>query len=452
MSIGDEVGTGLRSEIERLADGEAGGYEETCTRLLHLLRRHVHMQVAWISEFVGAEQVLRMVDGEPGLAAPAVGTTTSLHDAYCSRVLAGTMPALIPDVRDEPTAVWLDVTFSLQIGSYLGVPLHGADGTPQGMLCAISSGPTPGLDEHALTTARLVAQVIDELHRRALGEGAARRARAELERSVGEVCAGTGRWTVLQPFVDLATGDAVAAEALTRFADGGRTPSAWFAAAHSVGLGRRLEVAAARGALALLERDDAPAALAVNVSPDVALGELDEVLAGVADCSRVILEVTEYAPVEDYAALETVLAPYRRRGLRVAVDDAGAGYSSMSHVLKLRPDLLKVDMSLVRDVDQDPIRQALVGALVRFAAVAGATVVAEGVETEAELEALAALGVPLAQGYLFGMPCDHPRWHGHPHHRPDGDPHDGDPRPDGDRRPGVAADATPGGADLSATG
>jgi len=425
--------TELHAEISRLTDDTAappggsphddptgaGGYEEACARLLHLMRQHVGMKVAWISEFVGVDQVFRMVDSAPGERGPAVGSTTPLNDAYCSRVLAGTMPAVIPNVRDEPTAVWLDVTFALQIGSYLGVPLHGLDGTPSGMLCAISDGPAPDLDEHDLTTARLVAQVIDELTHRALGEGKARRERAALTEQLRAVCAGTGRRSVLQPIVDLHSGEAVAAEGLTRFTDERRTPSGWFAAAHGVGLGADLEIAAARASLAMLEADDAPPAIAINLSPEVALRRVQEALDGF-DPRRVVLELTEYAPVSDYDGLADALGPYRAVGLRVAVDDAGAGYASLSHVLRLRPDVLKIDMTLVRDVDTDPIRQALIVAMVRFAEAAGAQVVAEGVETSSELATLVELGVPLAQGYLFGLPCDHPVLHGHPHCGPDG--------------------------------
>lgn len=403
--------SGLGREIRRVesGDGADGAYEDACRRLLHLLRLHVGMDVAWTSEFVGSEQVFRFVDSDPGAPSPAPGSTTPLNDAYCSRVLTGAMPALIPNARDDPSAVWLDVTFTLRIGSYLGVPLHGVDGTPNGMLCVISSAPAPLLDEQDLTTVRLVAQVLDDLHRRALGEATARREQATLRAQVAATCAGEGRQVVLHPIVDLRTGTAVAAEGLTRFEDARRTPSGWFAAAHSVGLGAELEHGAARAVLERLDAGPVPPALSVNLSPEVVLTGLGRLLDGV-DVSRVILEVTEYSPIADYQRLHRVLDPYREVGLQVAVDDAGAGYASLNHVLQLRPDLLKIDMSLVRDVDSDPVRQALLAAVVRFSDVAGATVVAEGVETPAELETLLALGVPLAQGYLFGQPCAEPAW------------------------------------------
>jgi len=129
-------GEGIAQRIDAVARAHEDGttLEDACARLVHLLRQHVHMEVGWTSEFVGTEQVFRIVDVEPGRDGPAVGTRTSLNDAYCSRVLNGTMPALIPNARDVPAATWLDVTLALHIGSYLGVPLHAPDGTPNGML------------------------------------------------------------------------------------------------------------------------------------------------------------------------------------------------------------------------------------------------------------------------------------------------------------------------------
>lgn len=415
ISGGRSALAGEIDSITRAPDGP-GALEDACARLVHLLRQHVRMDVGWTSEFVGPEQVFRIVDVEPGRSGPAVGTRTPLNDAYCSRVLSGTMPPLIPNARDVPAAVWLDVTLALSIGSYLGVPLHAPDGTPNGMLCMISSGAAPHLDEHALTTARLVAQVIDDLHHRALGEGAARRERAVLHAQVTAACSGDGRVAVFQPIVELRTGVAIAAECLTRFEASDRAPAGWFAAAHSIGLGRELEVAAVRSALDLLRTGRVPPdrAIAVNLSPSVAVEVLDDLLRGV-DRSRVVLELTEYAPVGDYDALERALAPHRAAGLRIAVDDTGAGYASMTHVLRLRPDVVKVDMQLVRGVDTDPVRQALIGALVRFCAVAGALVVAEGVETEEELVSLLDLGVQHGQGYYLERPCVAPRWDGLPH-------------------------------------
>ena len=119
---------------------------------------------------------------------------------------------------------------------------------------------------------------------------------------------------------------------------------------------------------------------------------------------RLVVEVTEHARVPGYDDLRSVLRPWRRAGVRVAVDDAGAGFASLRHVLNLEPDVLKLDRSIVQDVDSDPRRRALVGCLVGFAGQVQAQVVAEGIETPAELDTLIDLGAELGQGYLLGRP------------------------------------------------
>src|SRR5947207_2955829 len=111
--------------------------------------------------------------------------------------------------------------------------------------------------------------------------------------------------------------------------------------------------------------------------------------------------VTEHARVADYLEAQRVLGALRRAGVRVAVDDAGAGYSTFRHILQLRPDIIKMDQSITRDIDTDPARRALATALVIFAGEVGASVVAEGVETQAEMNVLAGAGIHRAQGFAL---------------------------------------------------
>ena len=142
----------------------------------------------------------------------------------------------------------------------------------------------------------------------------------------------------------------------------------------------------------------------LNVSPAALLAPaLVEDLAGLPG-ARLALELTEHAPVEDYGALEAALAGLRSRGVQLMIDDAGAGFASLRHVLGLHPDVIKLDLSLTRDIDSDPVRRALAASLVAFAREVGATMVAEGIETRAELEAVRALGVTHAQGYYIARP------------------------------------------------
>ncbi|HET9733397.1 MAG TPA: EAL domain-containing protein [Acidimicrobiales bacterium] len=214
----------------------------------------------------------------------------------------------------------------------------------------------------------------------------------------------------LQPIVGLDSGRWVEVEALTRFPDG-RAPDVWFAEAHEVGLGVDLEMAAVRAALRTLGQLPEGVTLAVNASPQLILDpRLARALtAPGVPTARIAVEMTEHAAVAHYEEIRQVLAPLRALGLRVAVDDTGAGYSSFSHVLTLRPDVIKLDRSLVAGVDADPARRAFITAVVLLALELGAEVTAEGVETASEQLTLATLGVDRAQGYHLARPTTEAR-------------------------------------------
>lgn len=165
-----------------------------------------------------------------------------------------------------------------------------------------------------------------------------------------------------------------------------------------------LELAVIRRALADLGRFPEGTYLSLNISPQtLSTGAIHEVLDGVP-LERVMLEVTEHASVADYGVIADQLTSLRQRGLRLAVDDAGAGYASFRHIIKLKPDVIKLDASLVAAIDQDPVIHALAAALIRFAEETGSKVVAEGVERPQELHVLRQLKVNKAQGYLLGEP------------------------------------------------
>ena len=207
----------------------------------------------------------------------------------------------------------------------------------------------------------------------------------------------------LQPVVSLDDQTVVGFEALSRF--GGRVPTErWFRGASRCGLGGELERLTLHAALSLLPGLTPEAFLAVNVSPAALEDQPVIDLLQATDLSRVVVEVTEHEAVADYVVMREVLDRLRDRGARIAVDDVGAGFASLRHVLMLQPDVVKLDTSLSRDVHHSPRQQRLVTALLTFAREVGCVVLAEGVETEEQLEALRELGVPLAQGWHLGVP------------------------------------------------
>jgi EAL domain-containing protein (putative c-di-GMP-specific phosphodiesterase class I) len=389
---------------------EAAGHGEAVDRVLDFARHQLKMDVAWMSKFVDGQQIFQRVSSSGGGLAPIAGSCSSLEDSYCSRVLDGTLKSLVPNARQDPATQNLHVTQALNIGAYVGVPIFRADGDLYGMLCCIGHEQRVDLSERDVSVLDVLAQILGDLADRALSFGASRR---DTRRRIRQAIAGEGRHVVLQPVVDIRTGKAIAVEALSRF-DVAPTPDVWFAEATSLHLGVELELACASTALDTLSRQDLPALLGVNLSPAALLSAECSSLLESVDRSRLIIEITEHAPVEDYEALNSAIAPHRQAGAQLAIDDAGAGYASFRHILRLSPDFIKVDIGLIRNVDADPVTQALITALASVAATAGARLIAEGVETEDELATLHRLGVTLGQGYLLARPSLEPAIDGYP--------------------------------------
>lgn len=207
-----------------------------------------------------------------------------------------------------------------------------------------------------------------------------------------------------QPIHSLATGEPVGVECLARFPDAKlRRPDKWFGEASTVGLGVELEMFAIRCALDTLPSLPAGKYASINASPETILsGELHDLLDG-TQSDRLVIEVTEHERVNDYSALAAALRGLKGKA-RIAIDDIGAGYAGLRHIVDLKPDILKLDMGLTRDVHRDPARHALSGAMVRFAGEIGATLIAEGIECAEEAETLGRMGVTCGRGYHFSRP------------------------------------------------
>lgn len=209
---------------------------------------------------------------------------------------------------------------------------------------------------------------------------------------------------VYQPIVDLESKAAVGFEGLCRFrSDPQRSPAYWFDVARRLGRSVPLELAALHTVLENVDGIPDSCFLAVNVSPSTAMApDVREVLLAVD--RPLVLEITEHEPFPD--GLAEALKPLRDRGIRLAIDDAGAGYASFNQLLQLRPDVIKIDGSLTSGIDADPAKRALVTAIVRLCGEMGATTIAEAIEKQEEQTTLTQLGVELGQGYLFGKPAD----------------------------------------------
>jgi EAL domain-containing protein (putative c-di-GMP-specific phosphodiesterase class I) len=360
------------------------------------------MEVAYVSEFVDNRTVFRQVDA-PGLEhLIKVGDSHSLDDVYCQHILAGRLPNLMPDTSAIPLAASMPITNAVPIRKHVSVPLQLDDGEVYGMFCCLGPQADPSLNERDLQTMKVFAEFTAHEIRRDIQ--AKRNAAAKVAR-ISEIISSEQMSIVYQPICDIQDGRVAGFECLTRFASTPyRTPDVWFKEAGEVDQGAILEMVAIKLAVKALEVLPEDIYLGVNASPETIISPGFASVFDGQSLRRIVLEVTEHAEVKDYPALLAAIESLRQSGVRLAVDDAGAGYSGLQHILRLRPDLIKLDLTLTRNIDQDLARRALAAALVNFADATDSEIIAEGVETATELSALKDLGVRKAQGYFLGRP------------------------------------------------
>jgi EAL domain-containing protein (putative c-di-GMP-specific phosphodiesterase class I)/CheY-like chemotaxis protein len=362
------------------------------------------------------------------LTSAGVGQVLSLSDPFeaLARCVQGPPDLLVLDMHMpelDGFKVMDQLRRELSDDHFLPILVLTADVTVETRDRALEAGAIDFLskpfdrNEISLRVANLVE--VGSLHRRIARDNERLRVELEVERAeerrvaedrrvraarIEHLLASQDLTIAYQPVVDLREGTVVGTEALARFPSGDRPPNLWFDDAHAVGMGAELEVLAIDTALRQIDALPLDTFVAINLSPSVIeSGLLHEVL-GRIDGRRVVIELTEHSRIEDYDGLIDQLDAFRLQGIRVAVDDAGAGYSGLRHILRLRPDLLKMDIELIRGINDDPARRALASALMLFAEEIGALVVAEGIETREELGTLQALGVRFGQGYHLARP------------------------------------------------
>lgn len=370
--------------------------------LLRAVRHHLNMDVAFISEFTEGQRIFRHVDSAHENAPIQEGDGDPLEESYCQRIVDGRLPQLITDASQLPVARALPVTAALPVGAHLSIPIQRSDGTVYGTLCCFSFRPDSTLNERDLSILRMCSELagkqIERQHEKEKHHN-------EMSARIDIALASDDPRIVYQPIHSLRLERMVGVESLARFATPpARTPDIWFSEAGQVGKLVELEHKTILKALGGLVHLDESLYLSVNISPETTVsGEIERLFENMP-LNRIVLEITEHAVVSAYAEIASALRPLRDRGLRLAVDDAGAGYASFRHILALKPDIIKLDMSLTRDIDSDGSKRALASAFVEFAKNTQSEIVAEGVQTNSELRMLRTLGVANAQGYVLGKP------------------------------------------------
>ncbi len=371
---------------------------------LRAVREHLDMPIAFVSEFVDGMIVFRNVNAPDHGHVIKTGDSFSNEDAYCNHIREGRLPQLMPDTAAVEFTKTLAITDTAPIGSHISVPIERADGSIYGMFCCLSPVASPTLNERDLNVMRmfagLAADQIDLAHADVFALDA-------LRDQIGGVLTERAFRMVFQPIVSIDTGMPVAHEALCRFTPlPYRPPNLWFDDAATVGLLAPLECAAIRAALAALPLMPPSTYLSVNASPlTILTGDVLDCLRDI-DFARVVVEVTEHSHFGDLNDLKYQVDRLRETGVRIAIDDVGAGYSGLQQIANLAPDILKMDISLTRSCDTDATRQSVVRSIVALADNIGARVVAEGIETPSEAQALADFGVTLGQGWHYSKPLE----------------------------------------------
>lgn len=375
--------------------------EDLIPSVLRMLRTHLGLDVAFVSQLLDGERVFRFVDAEGDDCPVEVGGSDPLEESYCHYVVTGQMPQFLRDPKEHPVAAGLDATRALPVGTHLSVPIVFSDGSVYGTFCCFGFEVDDSLNERDLETVRGLAEVVARYVEDA---EAVRRRREQRRDRLRSVIVDDDLELLFQPIVGLTTRAVVGVEALARFPGLGDGPAEVFAEAWSLGLGMEMELKAAAAAFDGVHLVPQGAYLAVNLSPATLVSGMFLDVVASASAERIVVEITEHAAVEDYPGLVAAVKQLADIGVRLAIDDVGTGFSGLDHILRLTPNILKVDGALVGGVDESIGKQAMVAALVTFAARMDTTVIAERIETSAELNALRILGVDCGQGYLLGRP------------------------------------------------
>lgn len=394
-----------RGEVRAVAGASVqGAAQRSIQDLLTAARIALNMDLAFLSHIKDGTQEFDYVVNPAAALDLEAGSSVPAEGAYCAMMLRGEIPNIVQDVRGHPVLGSLPATSELGVGAYCGVPVRLPDGSLYGTLCGLGGEARPDLSADQVTVLTVLSSLLgQQLEHLQAEQRAASAERQELLESLS----GDRSRVVLQPIVDVRSGLPLGFEALARFvgSDGRpQPPELVFAHAGRLGLGPQFELSAVGAAIAVLPELPEGAYLSVNLSAAALNDEHCLDVLGAGPPKRLLVELTEHDAIEDYDTIAGVLRDLRAGGIRLAVDDVGAGFSSLRHILRLNPDVIKLDVSLTRSIDLDAPRRALAAGLVSFASVLGAALVAEGVETEQERDALLDLGVWLMQGYLLGRP------------------------------------------------
>lgn len=387
--------------LEDVIVSDTSNYASMMQTMLEAVRIHLGMDVALVSRIENGKRSFDFVNS--AISSPIQpGNSDDAENSYCQRVVDGRLPELITDARTIEEARALPGTESIPIGAHLSVPKTLNNGDVYGTFCCFNRQPDTSMNARDLNVLRAFADIASKhiSHREA-----ARKEEKALKTEIQRILDEKRLTIVFQPIQDIHSQEIVGFESLARFdTPVSKPPNIWFDQAKSTGMASELELRAVSQALEQACHLPDECYISVNLSPETILEADLKIALSVPKPDKLVIEVTEHSTIDEYDKVAAALKPLRARGVKLAVDDAGAGYASLRHVLALAPDIIKLDMSITQDIDSDFRKQALAKSMIAFAEATSCEIIAEGVETGAELRELRALGIRNAQGYLIEKP------------------------------------------------
>lgn len=370
---------------------------------LDRVRSLLGMDMSYVSEAKPDCVEFQYVSGSslPGIITPQ--HQLAYKDLYCAHILEGRLPSVIQDTHEISLARDLKFVREANVRSLISVPINRSNGDLYGMFCCFSHAPNPTLNARDGDIVRMFADLATKpmnVHLDAL------ETKTTLVNQISDLITTDGIETFFQPIVSLSNGRTLAVEALSRFTKSApQSPAWWFEQANNADLELDLELAAIKKAISYLPMLPDDIYMTLNASSETLTSRLLHDMIAHVPPSRLVLELTEHQKIKDFKALQDTIEIYADRGIGIAIDDLGAGYSGLNTVLRLNAHVLKLDRELVSNVHLDQAKQSLTKAMVHFANETNSFLIAEGVELIEEDNMLRQLGVRLGQGFLYGRPA-----------------------------------------------
>ena len=371
---------------------------------LETARSHLSMDVAYLSEICPDFATIQNVATANADEYVQPGKRIALGDMFCRQIANGDLPDVVIDTHANPRTRNLTFVKDAGIGAFVMVPILQSDGNLYGMFCCFSHKARPDIVQRDIDTVLMFAKLTNRTLNQHFD---AQHEIFTLTDRLNHIIRDDALSIHLQPIVSLSDGRPMAAEALSRFSlVSSRGPEWWFQQAQRTDMQIELEVTAISKALTFLQSLPEKTYLTVNASPlTVSSPMFMEAIRDVPK-DRLLVELTEREVIQETPQLMRSLAILREMRIGIAIDDVGAGYSGLSTIVSLKPNVLKLDRSLVSQIQDCTVKQSLTKAMVHFSAEMNAFLVAEGVETAAEDAILNSLGVRLGQGYYYARPGD----------------------------------------------